>query len=100
MVCGVFKVIKVPKNQVGAVVAEFNLDSPTKVEKTEESDDLYGRGDLPAMCRRIVAKNRKELRRRLSDLGIAALAATDRNANQASEGRHLKAKNTLEAKQR
>lgn len=39
--CGVWKETKVPASKVDGVVAGFNLDSPTKVEKTQNTDGTF-----------------------------------------------------------
>ena len=38
MVCGVWKVTDIPSNEVGGVMANFELDAPQSVEKTQQSD--------------------------------------------------------------
>lgn len=36
MICGVWKVTDIPENEVGGVVANFELDNPVKVEKSQQ----------------------------------------------------------------
>jgi hypothetical protein len=41
MVCGVWKVTDIPSNEVGGVMANFELDAPQSVEKTQQSDGKW-----------------------------------------------------------
>ena len=38
---GVFKIINIPKDKVPMVVADFELDSPDKIEKIDQGDGLW-----------------------------------------------------------
>lgn len=39
--CGVWKTTRVPAKDVDAVVAEYQLDNPTKVEKIDNHDGTF-----------------------------------------------------------
>ncbi len=41
MPCGTFVVTGIPANKVGAVEAEFQLDSPQSVTKTQQGDGTW-----------------------------------------------------------
>lgn len=41
MPCGVFTITEIPANQVGAVVQQFQLDGPTSVQQTQQSDGTF-----------------------------------------------------------
>jgi hypothetical protein len=41
MPCGTFSITRVPENRVGAVKAEFELDSPNKVSAKQEADGTW-----------------------------------------------------------
>jgi hypothetical protein len=41
MPCGVWKITDVPADKVPNVIGDFNLDSPTKVEKDKQADGTW-----------------------------------------------------------
>ena len=41
MPTGVFKITNIPKDKVAKVVANFELDGPDKIEKKEQSNELW-----------------------------------------------------------
>ena len=41
MPSGVFKIINIPADKVSTVIADYELDSPDKIEKFEQPDGLW-----------------------------------------------------------